>query len=133
MKPSKISLFCIALALTGCSSLGQPVDQLGPNPTVYEVPEKPRCPVPAKKPAPKNPLNVSIYPKGTLPEQPYKVIAVETVSKYNLGGIKRHKAGVNDALRKVAASVGGDAVIDLQYGKKTVTGKVITYEDTSLV
>ncbi len=128
MKIIQLSIICLIFSLiTACDTLSsqQPVDALtGANPAI-EAPPKPRCP-PPKKPA-KNPMNVSIY-NVNKPHRPYKVLAAATASKYNLGGIKRQKASIHDTLRKIAAAVGGDAIIDLKDDTQTVTGKIITYD-----
>lgn len=76
----------------------------------------------------KNPLEVSFYPNGQTLNTPYKVIGEAKVSKYNTGGIKRQDAIIHDTMRSVAASMGGDAIIDIKHTHKSVIGKVITYQ-----
>lgn len=77
---------------------------------------------------PTSPLLISFYPKGDRPHLPYKVIGKETVSKYNLAGVKRQQALIREAMSQLAASVGGDAVIDISHDKNSVSGTIITYK-----
>lgn len=122
----QLLLIGIGLALTACSSISEekPVDLISGKPSNLQPYIPPHCPAPPKK----NPLNVSIYNKGIRPHQPYKVIGLETVSKYNHVGIKRQEANIRDTMRDIAAAMGGDAIIDLKYEKHVVTGKVVAYQ-----
>ncbi len=79
----------------------------------------------------KNPISVAFYKENEKPKAPYKVIGKETVSKYNIVGIKRQEASIHDAMRSLAASMGGDAVIDVKHDDKTVSGTVIGFENTA--
>jgi len=76
----------------------------------------------------KNPMTVSFYTNGNNPKQPYVVLGKETVSKYNFVGIKRQQASIHDAMRNLAANMGGDAVINITHTDKSVTGTVVTYK-----
>lgn len=76
----------------------------------------------------KNPLTVAVYTKKQPLPVPYTILGKATISKYNLGGIKRQEAYIHDAMRTLAASMGGDAVINLNKDNKTVTGTVIAYQ-----
>jgi hypothetical protein len=77
----------------------------------------------------KDPLNVAMYTQGQKPANPYKVLGTESISKFNFGGIKRQTASIHDAMRDLAAKMGGDAVINIAHDDKTVTGTVITYQN----
>jgi hypothetical protein len=120
-----LGVIYIGLALTSCASLGN-------DPSNDQAVTKAAAKTVAKSPAhqvpPKNPLTVSFYPKGNNPKHPFKVIGTETVSKYNTVGIKRQEAIIRDAMRKIAAAMGGDAVIDITHDQKVVTGTVVSYE-----
>jgi hypothetical protein len=125
---------CLSIALAACSTVSsqEPVDLLknkvnnSPNqPPLI----KPLCPAPTKK---KNPLNVSLYNPGIKPVQNYKVLGQESISKFNQSGIKRQKANIHDLMRTIAAAMGGDAVINLKYDKKIVSGTVIKYENQEM-
>jgi hypothetical protein len=80
-----------------------------------------RCPL-------KNPINVAFYNKGKAPTHPYQVIAKESVSQYNMGGIKRQEAIIHDVLRQLAASVGGDAVINITKDNGKICGEVVKFK-----
>lgn len=107
-----IGLISIGLSACSCFSCHQS------NPTTYK----------SSNPPPKNPITVSLYTKGTKPHQSYKVIGLETVSKYNHVGIKRQEANIRDTMRKLAAAMGGDAIINLKYSNKKVQGTVISFD-----
>lgn len=130
MTMKKLPLLVIAslsLILSACSSISeqQPVDALTGKPDNLKPYPIPHCPAPKKK----NPINVSIYTKEIHLTHPYKVIGLETVSKYNVVGIKRQEGNIKDTMRTIAAAMGGDAIINLKYEKHVVRGTVITYKD----
>lgn len=78
----------------------------------------------------KNPISVAFYKENEKPTAPYKVIGKETISKYNFAGIKRQEANIHDAMRNLAASMGGDAIIDVVHDDKTVSGTVIGFDNS---
>jgi hypothetical protein len=78
-------------------------------------------------PKEKNPLTVAMY-TDKKPSNPYKILGTETVSKFNYNGIKRQIAIIHDAMRNLAAKMGGDAVINIAHDDKAVTGTVISYQ-----
>lgn len=92
--------------------------------TQYTTPAKPVMPATQIK---KNPIAVSFYPNGKNPSTPYTVIGEAAVSKYNASGIKRQDAVIHDAMRSLAASMGGDAVIDVKHTNQSVVGQVVTW------
>lgn len=79
----------------------------------------------------KNPITVAFYTGASKPEKPYIVLGKETVSKYNKVGIKRQEAHIRDAMRHIAATLGGDAVINISHDANSVTGTIIAYKDTN--
>lgn len=76
----------------------------------------------------KDPIAVTFYSKGQKPTNRYTVVGKGTVSKYNNVGIKRQTASLHDAMRNLAAAMGGDAVINIIHDDKTITGTVIAYQ-----
>jgi hypothetical protein len=88
----------------------------------------PPAPVKQANAALKNPLAVAVYAKPQPIKAPYTVLGKATISKYNPGGIKRQEACLHDSLRSLAASMGGDAVINVSKDDKTMTGTVIAYQ-----
>jgi hypothetical protein len=85
-----------------------------------------------KKKKPNNPMAVQVYPQGTRLTHPYTILAHESVSKFNAGGIKRQEANIHDTLRDLAASIGGDAVINVKHDSKEVTGTIVSFEGGNL-
>lgn len=112
-----ISIYC---ALLGCatSHSTQSTSHIPPKQTVQKK---------------KDPMEVSFYPNEKTLNAPYTVIGEAVVSKYNTRGIKRQDATIHDAMRTVAASMGGDAIIDIQGTRETVVGKVIAYHSKTVV
>jgi hypothetical protein len=119
-----ITIF-IGFTLSGCAVTNPPSADKGMKQALNQstLPEPP---------AMKSPFAVAVYSKGVNPGHPYKVIAKETVSKYNKVGIKRQEAVIHDALRNLAASVGGDAVVNITLEENKVTGEVVRFENKSV-
>lgn len=78
---------------------------------------------------PKDPMTVTVYTQKQSIPTSYTVLGKAVTSEYNPGGIKRQEACIHDALRNLAANMGGDAIINLNKNDKTVTGTVIAYEN----
>lgn len=124
----------IGLLLTSCASLNDehPVDRLQKNPqSTQTTTKKSSSYIPPSTCAPvkKNPLSVSFYQKGASLQHTYKVLGVKSVSKYNKAGIKRQEACIRDNMRKIAANMGGDAVIEENRTNKVVTGTIVSFEE----
>ncbi len=113
-------IFCIsfALALSGCVTT-QSHKTATPTP-------------PPQKNASKNPISVTIYTGKQKPDKPYVILGHETVSKYNLVGIKRQEANLKDSIRHLAAKQGGDAVIDIANHGDSISYTVISYKNSSV-
>ena len=72
---------------------------------------------------------IALYQQGDPPPaRPYKIIGTGVVSKYNLLGMKRENNTLHTLLQRLAASAGGDAVINVQHDDKTVKGNIITFQ-----
>lgn len=78
----------------------------------------------------KNPIAVTIYTGKQKPEKPYVVLGQETVSKYNIVGIKRQEANLKDSIRHLAARRGGDAVIEITNHVDSISYTVISYKNS---
>jgi hypothetical protein len=110
-----VSIIYVALILSACTpTLNRPVQIHNTVTTVT-----PKCH--------KNPINVSVL-TNTRPNRPFKVLGKATVSKFNRVGIKRQEATMRDIMRELAASLDGDAVIEIHnQDEKSVTATVIAY------
>lgn len=118
MRLSLLAMIMIGFALSGCSTMnGTPATHNQSQKTINT----------ASKIHYKDPLEVSFYPAGK-PSKPFTVLGQTTVSKYNTAGHKRQEATIHDALRTKAASMGGDAIIDIQRDDNSVSGTVIAYQ-----
>lgn len=78
----------------------------------------------------KNPISVTIYTGKQKPEKPYVVLGHESVSKYNIVGIKRQEANLKDSIRHLAAKRGGDAVIEITNHLDSISYTVISYKNS---
>lgn len=122
MKASYLFVVALCFALASCSSINaeQPTNSQAQN-AVKNTPPIQKC---KKK---KNPMDVSFYTREMIPPS-YKVVGKASVSQYNAGGSKRAEAMIHDAMGNVAASMGGDAIINIKRNDKIVTGTVIAYQ-----
>jgi hypothetical protein len=71
---------------------------------------------------------ISLYTKDKNPHKAYKIIGVASVSKFNLLGIKRREDTLTDMIKKLAASIGGDGLIDIQHNDNQIKANVIAYQ-----
>lgn len=78
----------------------------------------------------KNPISVTIYAGKQKPEKPYVILGHESVSKYNIVGIKRQEANLKDSIRHLAAKRGGDAVIEITNHLDSISYTVISYKNS---
>lgn len=62
------------------------------------------------------------------PSHPYQVVGQLKVSQYNAVGVKRQAATVHDIMRELAASLDGDAIINIKHDDKMVTATVVSYK-----
>ncbi|MCE3238474.1 MAG: hypothetical protein K0R24_1455 [Gammaproteobacteria bacterium] len=84
---------------------------------------------PTKTEKVKDPLTIAVYTqKQKVIKMPYKIIGQASIPEYNPGGIKRQAACLYDTLRTMAASMGGDAIINIIHHNKQVIGTVIAYQ-----
>lgn len=118
MRTLYLTILCISVFLSSCTSYTD-IDHVNSLPK--NTPQK-------SKVMKKNPIAVTFYKKGERPPLPFKVLGKEVVSKYNLVGVKRQEASIHDAMRKLAANLGGDAVIDVNHDEKSVSGIVIAFQ-----
>lgn len=125
-KFSLLIIVCLSVALAGCTTLNSV------HPTNQQIYRSSSSTAPIQK-CKKNPLAVSFYTEQLSPPNFYTVMGVATVSKFNKVGIKRQEALIHDAMRDIAASMGGDAIINIKHDAKTVSGTVISYRANIVV
>lgn len=59
---------------------------------------------------------------------PYRVIGVATVARHNIIGVMREDATIHDMMKNLAASVGGDGLINLNEIKDGMQATIIQYQ-----
>lgn len=77
---------------------------------------------------PKNPQHIAFYSQEQKPSRPYRIIGIATVSKTNFIGITRREDAIDTIMQKLAASIGGDAVIDMRIDDHNVQANIIAFE-----
>lgn len=117
-----LTLISAALILTSCAS----TDAVHPTPNKSSPSEQALAQ--PKQDLSKNPLDVSFVAAKKPLNVPYQVIGKASVSQYNMVGIKRQEATIRDIMRQLAASLNGDALIDLERDHHVVTAKVVAYK-----
>ncbi len=113
-----LGLIYLSLALAACTTTQNKPLSYKAIVDRYVKPPQDNCPIPKKK--------VKLYSK-LKPATPYKVIGKARVSKYSENGAKRQKTTINGLMRQLAASVGGDAVIELTQDGDAVSGTIVKY------
>lgn len=122
-------LFYIAVAsflmlLQGCSNSARSTTQVASNlinrqhvilTTQHVYPEK-------------SPKSVALYHAKQSPHSAYRIIGIATISKYNLLGMERQEETLNQMMKNLAASVGGDALININSNKKSIQANVIAFQ-----
>src|SRR3990167_2541835 len=73
----------------------------------------------------KNPSHVTLFIEDQTPYSAYRVIGVATVSKFNLIGVERKSNTINSIMKNLAASIGGDGLIDIKDGKDHIQASII--------
>ena len=81
----------------------------------------------------KDPERISLYTDKLPPTASYQIVGEAMVSRYNHVGVKRQQAIVHDHLRTLAASMGGDAIINIRKNNKYIMGTVISCSGASCI
>lgn len=126
MRPSlsMLGMTMVATVLTGCATSGQSPTQVASNfinrqQVVTTTSES--YPV-------KNAQKVSLYNKDQNPHTAYRIIGVAKVSKFNLLGMERQEATMRDMMKTLAASVGGDGLIDIHQSHDAMQANIIAFQ-----
>jgi hypothetical protein len=76
----------------------------------------------------KKPQTVSLYTHEETPHTAYRIIGLASVSKFNLFGMKREEVTLNDMMKNLAASIGGDGLINLYSNDLKMEANVIAFQ-----
>jgi len=76
----------------------------------------------------KNPQKVALYINETTPHTAYRIIGAASVSKYNLLGMKREESTMHEMMKQLAASVGGDGLINFNSDETRLHANVIAFQ-----
>lgn len=121
--------FCFAFALTGCATTTTSRSHHAKNGLKQgEV----RIAYLTSHHKPKSKHGVAFYTKPSHIKHPYRIIGKETISRYNFIGLERQGRTIDELLRNWAASMGGDAVINITADKQKIEGTVISFEKVML-
>jgi hypothetical protein len=107
----------LTLILTGCAHA----------PNTYSTFTEPADESPPPCHHHKDPVNVSFL-KSIAPDRPYRILGQAQVAKFNMSGVKRQEATIRDLMREQAASLDGDAVVNIRKTDKMITATVIAYK-----
>ncbi len=72
--------------------------------------------------------SVAFYTNKVTPNSAYRIIGIATVSKKNIFGATRQNETLNQMMKKLAASIGGDGVIEINQTDNAMEAKVIVYQ-----
>ena len=75
---------------------------------------------------------VAFYPHESAVEHPYRIIGKETISRFNFIGMERQSKTLHELMKSLAASMGGDAVVNISADTQKVEGTVISFEKVLL-
>jgi hypothetical protein len=115
---------CTSLIMGGCSTTNKNPGQMATN----LINRQSVTPITHQTYPAKNPETVALYTNQTAPHYAYRIIGVASVSKRNLLGMQRQDATVDTMMKKLAASIGGDGVIDINQTPTSMDAKVIAYQ-----
>jgi hypothetical protein len=120
----RIITVIVALLLTGCTTSRPYPHQMASNFIQRQSVET----TTSQNYSPKNPQKIAMYNQYKSPHTAYRVIGVAKVSKYNLLGVQRKEDTMHDMMKKLAASIGGDGLIDLSTEKDGIKANVIAFQ-----
>lgn len=120
----KISLAMLILSSTGCSSTATPERLM----QRYVYKESVTQNAPYKISSPQKNKPVAVYQTTELPTKPYRILGKAQVERTNLFGITRQPQTIEHSLKKLAASIGGDAIMNIHSESSHIKADVIGFE-----
>jgi hypothetical protein len=120
----RIITVIVALLLAGCTTCRPYPHQVASNFIQRQSVET----TTSQNYSPKNPQKIAMYTEEKTPHTAYRVIGVAKVSKYNLLGMQRKEDTMHDMMKRLAASIGGDGLIDLSTEKDGIKANVIAFQ-----
>lgn len=126
MKISYRALFTMAVAffLASCTTTGQSPTQVASH---FINRENIVATTTERYPA-KNPQTVALFVNDKAPHTAYRVIGVATISRYNLLGMQRKEDTLRDMMKNLAASIGGDGLINISSNREAMQASVIQFQ-----
>lgn len=76
----------------------------------------------------KNPQGVRLYTENVSPHTAYRVIGIAKVSKRNMLGAPRADSDIANRMKTLAASIGGDGLINLDANQDVAQAHVIAFQ-----
>lgn len=119
-----LSLIGLSFLIIGCTTSGQSSTQLASN----FINRQHVVATTKESYAPKNPKNIALYAKNEKPLSPYRIIGIATVSKHNLIGMQRQDNTLHEMMKKLAASIGGDALINISDNTENMQASIIQFQ-----
>lgn len=114
----------VVALLSACASQGQSPTQLCSNfINQQDVISTTTGEYPAK-----SPQTVALYKNSNSPHAPYRIIAVASVSRRNLLGMERSDATMQGMMKKLAANMGGDGLINVSSNNTDLKAHVIAFQ-----
>ena len=126
MRMSHSTLLIIAaFLLQGCAAThGRTPTQVATN----YIHKQQVTPTTAESYPAKSPQFIALYMSNQTPHTAYKIIGVASVSKYNLLGMQRESVDMHGIMKNLAASIGGDALINVSDNEHDMQANVIQFQ-----
>lgn len=122
--PNLIIVMAAAILLSSCATTGQSTTRVASN-----FIQRQHVTTITKDIYPeKNPQMIALFDEEKKPLTPYRVIGKASVSKHNLLGMQRHDKTVDQMMKNLAASVGGDGLININNSEEKMEANIIQFQ-----
>ncbi len=119
-----LAIVSISIFLNACASSGQSPTRLCSN----FLNRQDVIPTTNNEYPAKNPQTVALYQNNNSPHAPYRIIAMASVSRHNLLGMKRSDVEMQTMMKQLAANLGGDGLINMSNDPENLKAHVIAYQ-----